>query len=363
MVNNKKNKKKSKPGGKPCWKRYVVTASIIVGLTVGVSIFFLLPPASKNAIVAIPKNATPQQLDSILSVNLGSAHTSKVMMLENMFHKLKGANAMKVEIPKGSLPPATYLKLARGSRRPVKVVINGFRTRGDLLRSLQESTGVEAEAFDSLLKDDAFLSTFGLNPDNADAMMLNYNHEVYYGSSPEQILSKIGKAYLDFWTEGRKKAAADLGLDAPQMVILASIVEEESNKTDERGRIGRLYINRLNKKMKLQADPTIRFALGDFTIKRVTNAMLNVDSPYNTYRNAGLPPGPIRSVDPATIIAILQSPPSDDLYMCAKADFSGYHNFASTYQEHLRNAEAYRKALDNLEKDKNIGKESYVENK
>ncbi|MDE6028396.1 MAG: endolytic transglycosylase MltG, partial [Muribaculaceae bacterium] len=125
-----------------------------------------------------------------------------------------------------------------------------------------------------------------------------------------------------------------------------SIVDEETNAKEEKGAIGRLYINRLKKGMKLQADPTVRFALNDFTIRRVKGEHLKADSPYNTYRYPGLPPGPIRTTGKTTIDLLLDSAPNDYLFMCAKEDFSGTHNFASTYAEHQENARKYQKALD-----------------
>ena len=129
-------------------------------------------------------------------------------------------------------------------------------------------------------------------------------------------------------------------------MIICSIVDEESNAKSEKGTIGRLYINRLKKGMKLQADPTVRFALNDFTIRRVTRNHLTVDSPYNTYQVEGLPPGPIRTTSVETIDAVLNSQPNDYLYMCAKEDFSGTHNFAADYATHQENARRYQNALN-----------------
>jgi UPF0755 protein len=152
--------------------------------------------------------------------------------------------------------------------------------------------------------------------------------------------------YNDFWTSERKAKAEKLGLTPDQVEIIASITEEETSKADERGKVGRLYINRFKSGMRLQADPTVKYALGDFSIKRLTHDMLQVQSEWNTYRVNGLPPGPIRLPEKSTIDAILNSTPHNYTYMCAKEDFSGYHNFTTSYDEHLANAHRYQDALN-----------------
>ena len=150
-----------------------------------------------------------------------------------------------------------------------------------------------------------------------------------------------------FWNDERRKKAAKLGLSPEEVHTLASIVEEESNKSDERPVIARLYLNRLGKNMFLQADPTVKFASGDFAARRVTHDMTLSDSPYNTYKHRGLPPGPIRIVEAATLDAVLDAPENNYLYMCAKPDFSGYHNFTDDYRRHTINAVLYHPALTN----------------
>ncbi|MDD7499702.1 MAG: endolytic transglycosylase MltG, partial [Sodaliphilus sp.] len=152
--------------------------------------------------------------------------------------------------------------------------------------------------------------------------------------------------YVQFWNDERTQKAKKLGLTPDEVVIVASIAEEETSKSDERGKVGRLYINRLQKKMRLQADPTVKFALGDFSIRRITHDMCAYDSPYNTYRVAGLPPGPIRLPEKATIDQILDSKPHDYIFMCAKSDFSGYHDFATDLGSHNANAQRYQAELN-----------------
>jgi UPF0755 protein len=154
------------------------------------------------------------------------------------------------------------------------------------------------------------------------------------------------REYDQFWNEARKKKAADLGLSPLQVVTIASILQEETNKNDEKSRMAGVYINRVKKGWLLQADPTIKYALGNFQIKRILTADLLVDSPYNTYKYAGLPPGPINFPDIASVDAVLNAEHHNYMYFCAKEDFSGYHNFAVTLAEHSRNAARYQRELN-----------------
>jgi UPF0755 protein len=153
------------------------------------------------------------------------------------------------------------------------------------------------------------------------------------------------REYENFWNEERTKKAREAGLSPVEVATLASIVDEETVREDEKPAVAGLYINRLKRNMRLQADPTIKFVLGDFSINRVLSRDLNIDSPYNTYIYAGLPPGPIRFPSVSGIQAVLNHEEHDYLYMCARDDFSGYHNFAKTLRQHNINAAKYRRAL------------------
>ncbi|MEM9025071.1 MAG: endolytic transglycosylase MltG, partial [Bacteroidota bacterium] len=161
------------------------------------------------------------------------------------------------------------------------------------------------------------------------------------------FFQRMAREFKAFWTDERKAKARKAGLSQSQVATLASIVQaEQSNHRDERPRVAGLYVNRLHKGMRLQADPTVIYALQDFSIRRVLNVHKDVDSPYNTYRHAGLPPGPINLPEIASLDAVLNHEQHNYLYMCAKPDFSGYHNFAKTYEQHLVNARKFQRELN-----------------
>ena len=191
-----------------------------------------------------------------------------------------------------------------------------------------------------------FLEENGLTEETALTLFIPNTYEMYWNTSREEFFKKMNAEYLKFWNEERRQKAAALNLDPIKVTILASIVDAEALFDKEMPTIAGLYLNRLKKGMLLQADPTVIFANGDFTVKRVTGALLGVDSRYNTYKYVGLPPGPINMPSINAIDAVLNKENNNYLYMCAKEDFSGYHNFAATVQEHNINAKKYREALN-----------------
>jgi UPF0755 protein len=236
--------------------------------------------------------------------------------------------------------------LRSGSQEPVKLVINKLRTKQDLARLV--ATNVEADSFEMmrLMGDSTYLSEFGVTPQTSMALILPDTYEFYWNSDADKVIKKISKNYSRFWNKTRTRKAAARGLTQVQISVIASIVEEETNMSSDKPKIASVYLNRIRVGMPLQADPTVKFAIGDFAIKRVTSAMLQYNSPYNTYMYPGLPPGPICTPSPSTINAVLDAPRTTYMYFCAKPDFSGYSAFASNYNEQINNANAYRRALD-----------------
>jgi len=236
--------------------------------------------------------------------------------------------------------------LRAGNQKPVRITFNNVRLKNELAERITTNTGVDRDEFFSLLNNDIFLEEYGVNTDNVLTLFLPNTYEVYWTISAEELFDKMATEHERFWSEDRKAKAMALGLSPIEVSILASIVQAESVKTDESPIIAGLYLNRLNRNIALQADPTLVYALGDFSIQRVLNEHKKVQSPYNTYMNRGLPPGPINLPTITSVNAVLNFEEHSYIYMCAKEDFSGYHSFAKTLVEHNRNAARFQKALN-----------------
>ena len=236
--------------------------------------------------------------------------------------------------------------LRSGAQTPVMVTFNNIRTREDLAGKLARQLQSDSLSFLLAFKNDSNATRNGFKPETFPSLFIPNTYSLYWTTTPSVFLTRMKREYESFWNETRTSKAKILGLTADQVATLASIVQEESNKNDEKPVIAGVYLNRLRKKWPLQADPTVRFALGDFTIRRILTAQLSVDSPYNTYKIAGLPPGPINFPEISSLEAVLNAITHDYFYFCAKEDFSGYHNFAKTLAEHNNNARKYQEALN-----------------
>jgi UPF0755 protein len=235
--------------------------------------------------------------------------------------------------------------LRSGQQEPVKITFNNVRLIPELSEKITRNLFIKKEEFEAALVQFAMTNRYGFNKENVLTMFIPNTYEVYYQASADEVITRMHQEYEKFWNAERRAKAEKIGLTPVEVSILASIVQAESVKKDEAPVIAGLYINRLKKGMPLQADPTLVFAVGDFTLKRVLNEHKEVDSPYNTYKYAGLPPGPVNMPEINSLDAVLNYAPSDYLYMCAKEDFSGRHNFTGSYQQHLNNASKYQRAL------------------
>ncbi|MFC4210846.1 endolytic transglycosylase MltG [Pedobacter lithocola] len=233
-----------------------------------------------------------------------------------------------------------------GNQEPVKLKFQNIRKKENFAAYLASNLEADSLSFINVLDSTPLISKYGFNQDNVYAMFIPNTYEMYWNVSPIEFFERMHKEYDKFWTAERKQKAASLNLTPAQVYTLASIVDAEALYDKEMPIIAGLYLNRLNKGVLLQADPTVIFANNDFTVKRVTNKLLQVQSLYNTYKYAGLPPGPIMMPSINAIDAVLNRDQNDYIYMCAKEDFSGYHNFAVTKAQHEINAKKYREALN-----------------
>lgn len=266
-------------------------------------------------------------------------------------------------LQRGSTALQVVNKLRSGNQDEIKLVFNKVRKMEDLAGIVSRQIEADSVSIIRLLKDEAFLSQFTysrtenedndpaeeilvLNPENVMACFIPNTYYCFWNTDAEGFFRRMYREQDHFWNDFRRGQAKALGMNRLQVMTLASIVEEETQKKDERADVASVYLNRYRKGMLLQADPTVKFAVGDFSLRRILREHLRTDSPYNTYLNKGLPPGPICTPSISSIEAVLENKQTPYLYFCAKADFSGYHAFASTYAQHLANARAYQRELN-----------------
>lgn len=236
--------------------------------------------------------------------------------------------------------------LRSGEQTPVRITFNNIRYTTELAGIISKEIEADSAEIVALLSDADYLKTLDLTPESALLLCVPNTYEFFWNTDAKKFVQRMQKEFDAFWNPSRLELLKSTGLTRIQAGVLASIVQSETNKTDEMPRVAGVYINRIHKNMLLQADPTLIFALGDFTIKRVLNVHKEVDSPYNTYKYTGLPPGPICMPNTKTIDQVLNFERHDFVYFCAKEDLSGYHNFSKTVNEHLVNARKYQQELN-----------------
>lgn len=332
-------------------KKLWITLSVTVVLLGGIILLYIFLPvvankAQTSAIIKIPAGATTEVVYDSLAKYYGDKYASKVILMSKLRKADYAGRHGAYKVDSGMTPLQAEAKLRTGSQHPFMITVNASRGVAPLTEKLASKLEVTPDSLQAYIANPANLEKYGLTPEQALALFIDDSYQVYWSSSPQKVVDKIGDNYNKIWNKERLAKAKALGLSPVEVITLASIVDEETNKINEKPMVARLYLNRLGKGMKLQADPTVKFALGDFSLRRILSEHLNVDSPYNTYKIAGLPPGPIRTVTLKDIDAVLDAPPHDYIYMCAKDDFSGYHTFAKDYSTHLQNAHKYQKALN-----------------
>jgi len=236
--------------------------------------------------------------------------------------------------------------LRSGNQDPVRLTFNNIRLKEELAGNIARQIEADSLTIIRLLNDPEVLKKYELTPQTAKLLFIPNTYEFFWNTSAEQLLERMYREYNTFWNEERLKKAERINLTPHEVGTLASIVQAETSRPDEYSKVAGVYINRLKRNMPLQADPTVIYAVGDFSIRRVLNRHLEIDSPYNTYKFAGLPPGPITLPETRVLDGVLNYQQHDYLFFCARDDFSGYHAFARTYSQHLANARRYQNALN-----------------
>ncbi len=239
--------------------------------------------------------------------------------------------------------------LRSGNQSPVRITFNNIRTLAELSQRLSSQLAIDSSGIYNSLNDESLYSNEGFTRETIIAAFIPDTYEVYWTITPAELISRMIREFRSFWNSERLKKANDLGLTPVEVSILASIVDDEVLKEDEKPRIAGVYMNRLRRDMPMQACPTIKFALNDFTIRRVLKEHLKVDSPYNTYIHTGLPPGPVRCASQSGINAVLNAEDHNYLYFVARHDFSGYHHFSTNLRDHVNYANKYHIELDRLD--------------
>ncbi len=330
-------------------KKVLIAAT---GLAVVTLAIFAAAKLSKQVAVAedtriyIPTNASYDDLcDTLAKYNI-TPHKSTF----NLMAKVRGLDK---NVKSGSYvvrPGMSYLQLVQklytGNQNPIHITIGKYRTVRQLCNGVAPKMEFTADTLYKILADKDFCQVYNHTPQTIIGAFTQNTYEVYWNTSPKRFVERMMMETDAFWNDERTARLKKTGLSRNEAVTLASIVEEETNRQSEKADIASVYLNRLRKGMRLEADPTVKFATGDFSLRRILAQHLQTQSPYNTYQNTGLPPGPICLPSPESIDAVLANKKTGYIYFCAKEDFTGYHNFASTYQQHLANAARYHRALN-----------------
>jgi UPF0755 protein len=297
-------------------------------------------------VLYIPKDVTYKQVTDSLKLNEALVSMKAFNWVSKKKEYNKSVKTGRYLLKKGMKTNELVNMLKGGLQTPLNVTFNNVRTKEDLAGKVGKYLQTDSVSILQLFADTAQIKKYGFTPETFSSMFIPNTYEFFWTTTATEFADRMKKEYDRFWNDERKKKAEEIKLTPVEVITLASIVQAETAKNDELKTIAGLYINRLNRGMFLQADPTVKFAVGDFSLKRILNSHLEIDSPYNTYKNLGLPPGPINFPETSAIDAVLNFEKNKYYYMCAKEDFSGYHNFAATLAEHNRNAAKYRAALD-----------------
>lgn len=339
MSNRKSNKKKQKIG---IWAQ-IAFAAIIIAI-VSVWFLFFRNMSDQTNIVFIKKGDTTQSVIAKAGRNSRAPQYAAFKLMASIAGE-KLVHEGRYELGRRSAF-AVFRSLYGGHQSPVRLTIPSVRTLNDMANVVCQKMRFTKQEFMAAIQDSVFTDSLGYNQQTIIGAFTPNTYNIYWNTSARNFIKKMADESNKFWSKKRLEKAEKDSLTRMQVITLASIVQEETNIAKDKPIIAGLYINRLRIGMPMQSCPTIRFALGDFTITRIYENMLQADSPYNTYKNRGLPPGPIRNPNPEDIDAVLDYDHNDYLYMCASAEFDGTHHFTKTYEEHKAYSIEYDKELE-----------------
>jgi UPF0755 protein len=331
-------------------KKLFLLLFLVLLMIAGVAGYLILGPGtsfiSDRYDLYVHTGMNYDELDSTLKKDDVLTHPAVFNWLAKRLSYPASMKAGKYEIRQG-MSLLNLLKMLRNGRQvSVNLVITKLRTREDLASLVGRKFECDSTVFMRFLNNTDTLSKYGLDTNTVMTLVFPNTYTYYWNTTPSRIFKKMDAAAEAFWTPDRLSLAEAHHLNRITTYILASIVEEETSRKTDKSKIASVYLNRLSSGMRLAADPTVKYALRRFDLKRVYEKYLLFESPYNTYRNTGLPPGPICTPSEESLDAVLNAPETRYFYFVAKPDFSGYSNFAETFSEHMKNAKEYQKALD-----------------
>lgn len=322
-------------------------SSIVILLLLIYWLFFsALSSSSKPAYIYITEKDTPETIYEKIDKEAHPHQMVGLKIAATLLGYSSHIHTGRYAVGEGKSTFTIIRNLRGGRQATMSLVIPVVHTINDLAGRLSQQLGIDSVTMVRTFTDKKLLASLNVNDTTVACLFIPNTYEVYWDITPEKLLKRMKKEHDNYWTDSRVSQAKEAGLTTNEVYILASIVEQESANENERPMIAGMYLNRLHQGMKLQADPTVKYALGDFGLRRIMHNHLTIDSPYNTYKYAGLPVGPICIPSLNAIESVLNYTHHDYLYMCAKEDFSGTHNFASTYEEHMQNAKRYAEALN-----------------
>lgn len=352
---SKRKPSKSKGKKSSSLKKGLIAFALILAISLGISFVYfysrifsvnLVLDSDRTEFLYIKSDDKFQDVVTSLTEGGWLQNQSSFVWLAEFMKYDRNIHAGRYRLKKQMSNRELVNLLRSGKQEPIRLTLRGIRKKEQLISKVSQVLEADSTELKDLLSNRDYLQKFKLNPSTALCLFLPDTYEFYWNTTADEFVDRMSREYEKYWDAERIKRSRDIGLNPVEVQIIASIVVQESNQRDEWPIIAGVYINRYKRGMLLQADPTVKFAVGDFELRRIRSIHTSVESPYNTYKYRGLPPGPIYMAGKQSMEAVLNYQRHNYLYFCARPDGSGYHSFASTFEEHKKNARTYHKNLN-----------------